>query len=66
MSTACKRFGGASKVGEDVEHLLSLGALALEPLSEVGEGLKVAAVQDLFGNRIGLIENPNSEPSGLR
>jgi len=41
------------------ERLLSLGGKALEPVTEVGEGIKVAAVQDPFGNRLGIIENPH-------
>ena len=39
-------------------RLLELGASAFEPITEVGKGIKVAAVQDPFGNRLGLIENP--------
>lgn len=39
-------------------RLLALGASALEPVTEVGEGIKVAAVTDPFGNRFGIIENP--------
>lgn len=40
-------------------RLLALGASVLEPVAEVGGGIKVAAVQDPFGNRFGIIENPN-------
>jgi predicted enzyme related to lactoylglutathione lyase len=57
---------GVSNVKEEVEHLLSLGALALEPVTDVGEGIKVAAVRDPFGNRIGIIENPNFKPAEVR
>lgn len=39
-------------------RLLALGASALQPVTEVGEGIKVAAVTDPFGNRFGIIENP--------
>lgn len=42
-------------------RLLALGASALEPVTEVGEGIKVAAVTDPFGNRFGIIENPQFE-----
>lgn len=41
------------------DRLLGLGAKALEPVVEVGEGIKVAAVTDPFGNRFGIIENPH-------
>ena len=33
-------------------RLLELGATVLEPVTEVGEGIKVAAVKDPFGNRL--------------
>jgi catechol 2,3-dioxygenase-like lactoylglutathione lyase family enzyme len=45
-------------------RLLELGATALEPVAEVGNGIKVAAVQDPFGNRLGIIENPHFSASG--
>jgi len=47
-------------------RLLELGASALEPVVEVGEGIKVAAVQDPFGNRLGIIENPHFNISAVR
>jgi predicted enzyme related to lactoylglutathione lyase len=40
-------------------RLLALGATPLEPVADVGEGIKVAAVLDPFGNRLGIIENPH-------
>ena len=42
------------------------GASALEPVAEVGEGIKVATVQDPFGNRFGIIENPNFKVLDVR
>ncbi|HSH90549.1 MAG TPA: VOC family protein [Ramlibacter sp.] len=48
------------------ERLLSLGATQLEPVTDVGEGIKVAAVQDPFGNRLGIIENPNFNAADVR
>ncbi|MFN8389943.1 MAG: VOC family protein [Bdellovibrionota bacterium] len=52
----------------EAEHarLLGLGASALEPVTEVGEGIKVAAVRDPFGNRLGLIENPHFDLQAVR
>jgi hypothetical protein len=46
--------------------LLQLGATALEPVSEVGGGIKVASVRDPFGNRFGIIENPNFDVAAAR
>lgn len=42
-----------------VDHFLSSGATMHHPAQDVGEGIKVASVQDPFGNTIGLIENPH-------
>ena len=40
-------------------ELIRLGASPLDPPTEVGEGIVVAAVIDPFGNRFGIIENPS-------
>lgn len=47
-------------------RLLALGATPLEPVTEVGEGIKVAAVTDPFGNRLGIIENPVFDLKAVR
>jgi predicted enzyme related to lactoylglutathione lyase len=47
-------------------RLLALGASALEPVHEVGGGIKVGAVLDPFGNRFGFIENPLFDRAKLR
>ena len=48
------------------QRLLALGATALEPVHDVGEGIRVAAVLDPFGNRLGIIENPHFNPAAVR
>lgn len=57
---------GVSNADEELARLLQLGATALEPVSDVGGGIRVAAVKDPFGNRFGIIENPNFKPSDVR
>ena len=47
-------------------RLVELDATPLEPVIEVGEGIKVAAVTDPFGNRFGVIENPHFNAAGVR
>jgi predicted enzyme related to lactoylglutathione lyase len=47
-------------------RLLLLGATALEPVKDVGGGIKVAAVIDPFGNRLGIIENPFFDAKKVR
>jgi predicted enzyme related to lactoylglutathione lyase len=48
-------------INRAVEHFTATGATLAAPVQDVGEGIKVAAVSDPFGNRIGLIENPHFE-----
>ena len=50
---------GVSHADSAYQRLLALGATALEPVHDVGEGIRVAAVLDPFGNRLGIIENPH-------
>jgi predicted enzyme related to lactoylglutathione lyase len=57
---------GVADVEAAFTRLIELGASALEPVTEVGGGIKVAAVIDPFGNRLGLIENPQFDPKKVR
>lgn len=47
-------------------RLIALGATALDPITAVGEGIRVAAVTDPFGNRFGIIENPHFDRAAVR
>jgi predicted enzyme related to lactoylglutathione lyase len=51
-------FWGVADIATAHARLLELGASPLDPITDVGDGIKVAAVVDPFGNRFGLIENP--------
>jgi len=57
---------GVANAAEAVARLLMLGATPLQPATEVGEGIQVAAVVDPFGNRLGLIQNPHFDPGAVR
>jgi hypothetical protein len=57
---------GVANAKAEFEPLLALGATELEPVAEVGEGIKVAAVKDPFGNRLGIIENPHFKAAEVR
>ena len=46
------------KIEDAFAHFLGAGATEVAAVQDVGEGIKVATVADPFGNRIGLIENP--------
>ena len=57
---------GVSDIESEFARLIELGAPELEPVAKVGEGIKVAAVQDPFGNRFGMIENPQFDAEAIR
>ena len=57
---------GVSSAVEELARLVELGAIQIEPVTEVGGGIRVAAVKDPFGNRFGIIENPNFKVSEIR
>ncbi len=57
---------GVASADEAYARLLSLGATALEPVNEVGGGIKVGAVCDPFGNRFDIIENPHFKIADVR
>ena len=52
-------YWAVSNATEALAKLQSMGAAVREPLQDVGEGIKVAAIADPFGNTLGIIENPN-------
>jgi len=52
-------YWGVANVDGTLPHFLNLGASIQTPIQEVGDGIKVAAIKDPFGNVVGLIENPH-------
>jgi predicted enzyme related to lactoylglutathione lyase len=52
-------YWGVPDAAKALARLESLGAPVREPLQDVGDGIRVAAVADPFGNSFGIIENPN-------
>jgi predicted enzyme related to lactoylglutathione lyase len=57
---------GVADAEQAYGRLLALGARELDAVTSVGEGIKVAAVLDPFGNRLGIIENPHFDPQRVR
>jgi predicted enzyme related to lactoylglutathione lyase len=51
-------YWGVTSADSAFERLLSLGAVAVEPVEDVGGGIRVGTVRDPFGNLLGVIENP--------
>lgn len=59
-------YWGVADVAAAHTRLLELGATTLEPPTEVGGGIVVAAVVDPFGNPLGLICNPHFDRAAVR
>jgi catechol 2,3-dioxygenase-like lactoylglutathione lyase family enzyme len=57
---------GVVSAAAELQRLVVLGASELEPVTDVGDGIKVAAVKDPFGNRLGIIENPHFNVADVR
>ena len=65
-TTGPQALWGVGDIEAVHQRLIELGASPLDPIVEVGGGIKVAAVRDPFGNRFGLIENPNFVAAAVR
>jgi catechol 2,3-dioxygenase-like lactoylglutathione lyase family enzyme len=52
-------YWGVSDAMEAHARLLQLGATEYSRIEDVGEGIKIGAVKDPFGNLLGIIENPS-------
>jgi predicted enzyme related to lactoylglutathione lyase len=52
-------YWGVTSADTACARLLELGAQEIEPVEEVGGGIRHAIVRDPFGNLFGVIENPN-------
>lgn len=59
-------YWGVDDCAAELARLVALGATVLEPVTEVGDGIKVAAVRDPFGNRFGIIQNPLFDLGAVR
>ena len=57
---------GVADITAAFARLLALGATEIEPVTDVGGGIQVAAVRDPFGNRFGLIQNPHFDAKAVR
>lgn len=52
-------YWGVSDLASTHAAFLTIGATELEPMHDVGDGIRVAMLADPFGNAIGLIQNPH-------
>jgi len=65
-STGPQPLWGVENASSTKERLLELGATLLEDVQDVGGGIRVGAVLDPCGNRLGFIENPGFDTSKVR
>ncbi|MFL6673005.1 MAG: VOC family protein [Massilia sp.] len=56
-------YWGTLDADAEVARLTALGATVETPVTEVGEGIRVATVRDPYGNLFGVIENPTFDLS---
>ena len=57
---------GVDNADAELARLIELGGTLLEPVTDVGDGIRVASITDPFGNRLGIIENPHFNPAAIR
>lgn len=56
---AALAYWGVPNAKQAVQRLIEAGAKLKSEIQDVGEGILVAAVEDPFGNILGVIENPH-------
>ncbi len=59
-------YWGTKDAAAEVARLKGLGATEVQPVQDVGDGIKVAILGDPFGNLFGVIENPHFDPAAVR
>ena len=58
-------YWGVPEIEPVYSAFVTVGATTLEPVREVGGGIKVAMLADPCGNAIGLIENPHFDAGAV-
>ncbi len=51
-------YWGVADADAAYAHLVATGATPLEPVEEVGDGIRLGTVRDPVGSIVGVIENP--------
>ncbi len=62
-SAGTQAMWGVADIDATLARLIALGAKPLEPVTDVGGGIRVASVLDPCGNRFGIIQNPHFDPA---
>jgi len=58
-------YWGVANADSAVKRLMAMGATPFEEVQDVGEGIRIGAVHDPFGNVLGVIENPHFQATPL-
>jgi predicted enzyme related to lactoylglutathione lyase len=58
-SAGATAYWGTADADAELARLVSLGAVIDAPVSDVGDGIRVATVRDPDGNLFGVIQNPH-------
>ena len=53
-----RTYWGVRNIAAAGEHMIATGAVAVEPVQDVGEGIKLGTFRSPVGDLVGLIENP--------
>ena len=59
-------YWGVTNAADAVVQLVGVGATLKAPATDVGDGIRVGAVIDPFGNELGVIENPHFKLEDVR
>jgi len=52
-------YWGVADIEAAVKHLQAIGATGAAAIADVGDGIRLAVLEDPFGNAFGVIENPH-------
>ena len=64
-SAGATAYWGTHDAQAELARLEALGATVESPVTDVGDGIRVATVRDPYGNLFGIIENPHFDRSKL-
>ena len=59
-------YWGVEDIDEELYRLNTLGGEVIEPVTDVGGGILVAAIRDPFGNRFSIIKNPYFDVANVK
>ena len=58
-TTGVRAYWGVADADAALAKILAAGATVEEPVTDVGDGIKVASAVDPFGNVLGIMHNPH-------